>query len=78
MPLLDTHLLCCLQVCWACEHTLASASDRDNVIRMYNFETEDNYMLHVRGPVACVCCCPWLVAFGGFVCTYLGLCLCGR
>mmetsp|Transcript_30722 Transcript_30722/g.68056 ORF Transcript_30722/g.68056 Transcript_30722/m.68056 type:complete len:1411 (+) Transcript_30722:34-4266(+) len=34
-----------LQVCWACDHTLASASERDNVVRLYNFDTEDNYVL---------------------------------
>ncbi|GFH33699.1 WD_REPEATS_REGION domain-containing protein, partial [Haematococcus lacustris] len=34
-----------LQVCWAGNHTLASASERDSVVRMYNFDTEDNYVL---------------------------------
>jgi intraflagellar transport protein 140 len=37
----------CIQVCWATDHTLASASERDNVVRMYNFDTEDNYVLQV-------------------------------
>jgi intraflagellar transport protein 140 len=36
-----------LQVCWACDHTLASASEKDNVVRMYNFDTEDNYILPI-------------------------------
>lgn len=35
------------QVCWAADHTLASASERDGVVRMYNFDTEDNYVLQV-------------------------------
>ncbi|GAX73042.1 hypothetical protein CEUSTIGMA_g494.t1 [Chlamydomonas eustigma] len=39
-----------LQVCWACEHTLASASDKDNVVRLYNFDTEDNYVLQPELP----------------------------
>lgn len=43
-----------LQVCWACDHTLASASEKDNVIRLYNFDTEDNYVLQpeTRGAAA--------------------------
>ena len=32
-------------MCWACEHTLASASEKDAVVRLYNFDTEDNYVL---------------------------------
>ncbi|KAG1665494.1 hypothetical protein FOA52_009755 [Chlamydomonas sp. UWO 241] len=48
-----------LQVCWGCEHTLASASDRDAVIRLYNFDTEDNYTLAPDGvdgqPARIVC-----------------------
>jgi hypothetical protein len=56
----------CSQVCWAADHTLASASERDNVVRMYNFDTEDNYVLTVSGVSshvnslavrARVCCC---------------------
>lgn len=34
-------------VCWAAPHTLATASDRDSVVRMYNLDTEDNYILQV-------------------------------
>lgn len=35
------------QVCWAAEHTIATASEKDNVVRLYNFDTEDNYVLQV-------------------------------
>ncbi len=38
----------CLQVAWAGNHTLASASEKDNVVRMYNFDTEDNYVLNLE------------------------------
>lgn len=34
-----------MKVTWSCPHTLASSSEKDSVVRMYNFETEDNYML---------------------------------
>ncbi|GLC64378.1 hypothetical protein PLESTF_000154800 [Pleodorina starrii] len=37
-----------LQVAWAGNHTLASASEKDNVVRMYNFDTEDNYVLNLE------------------------------
>lgn len=37
-----------LQVCWAGNHTLASASEKDNVVRMFNFDTEDNYVIPVE------------------------------
>lgn len=40
--------LCVLQVAWAGNHTLASASEKDNVVRMYNFDTEDNYVLNLE------------------------------
>jgi len=39
-----------VQVCWAAEHTLATASGKDSIVRMYNFETEDNYILQVCRP----------------------------
>ncbi|KAK9824666.1 hypothetical protein WJX72_012185 [[Myrmecia] bisecta] len=39
-----------LQVAWAGKHTLASASDRDVVVRMYNLKTEDNFVLHTDAP----------------------------
>jgi hypothetical protein len=38
------------QVCWACEHTIASASEKDSVVRLYNFDTEDNYVLQPEAP----------------------------
>ncbi len=38
------------QVCWGCEHTLASASEKDAVVRLYNFDTEDNYVLQPEAP----------------------------
>lgn len=41
------HIFRVAQVCWAAEHTLATASGKDSVVRMYNFETEDNYVLQV-------------------------------
>ena len=34
-----------LLVAWVGGHTLASASERDENIRMYNLDTEDNYVL---------------------------------
>lgn len=37
-----------MQVAWAGNHTLASASEKDNVVRMYNFDTEDNYVLNLE------------------------------
>ncbi|KAG2490014.1 hypothetical protein HYH03_011479 [Edaphochlamys debaryana] len=37
-----------LQVAWTGNHTLASASEKDNVVRMYNFDTEDNYVLNLE------------------------------
>lgn len=37
-----------LQVCWAGNHTLASASEKDTVVRMFNFDTEDNYVIAVE------------------------------
>ncbi|KAF5834048.1 WD40-repeat-containing domain protein [Dunaliella salina] len=51
-----------LQVCWAAEHTLATASGKDGVVRMYNFETEDNYVIQVesaegtpsQSPIVCL------------------------
>lgn len=30
---------------------MGSASEKDSMVRMYNFETEDNYVLPVRGIV---------------------------
>lgn len=52
------------QVCWAAEHTLATASGKDSVVRMYNFETEENYLIQVRARTnfprvrAHACMCP--------------------
>ncbi len=34
-----------LFVAWVGGHTLASASERDGLVRMYNLDTEDNYVL---------------------------------
>jgi len=49
-----------LNVVWAGDHTLASASEKDDVVRMYNFDTEDNYVLQVEpgegGNVTRICC----------------------
>ncbi|GMH43478.1 hypothetical protein BSKO_11400 [Bryopsis sp. KO-2023] len=36
-----------LQVTWSCPHTLASAGESDSVIRLYSFDTEDNYVLRL-------------------------------
>lgn len=36
-----------LMVAWVGSHTLASASGRDDVVRMYDLETEDNYILRL-------------------------------
>lgn len=36
-----------LMVAWVAGHTLASASGQDGTIRMYNLETEDNYVLQI-------------------------------
>lgn len=36
-----------LIVAWVGSHTLASASGRDDVVRMYDLETEDNYILRL-------------------------------
>lgn len=41
-----------LQVTWAGAHTLASASEKDAVVRMYNFDTEDNYVLQLEPDVS--------------------------
>jgi len=37
-----------LQVVWAGAHTLASASDKEGCVRMFNLETQDNYLLHLE------------------------------
>ncbi len=39
-------------VTWAGPHTIASAGDRDTVLRLYNFETEDNYTLALDASTA--------------------------
>ena len=39
-----------LLVAWVGQHTLASASGRDNVVRMYDLDTEDNYILRLGVP----------------------------
>lgn len=36
-----------LMVAWVGNHTLASASGRDDVVRMYDLDTEDNYILRI-------------------------------
>ena len=43
-----------LSVAWAGNCTLASASEKDNVVRMYNFETEDNYVIPVEADTGLV------------------------
>lgn len=50
-----------LQVLWAGPHTLASASSRDVAVRLFNFDTQDNYTLPLSGgdadqPAAGVSC----------------------
>ncbi|MEW5317550.1 MAG: hypothetical protein WDW38_008838 [Sanguina aurantia] len=39
-------------VVWAGNHTLASASEKDSMVRMFNFDTEDNYVLPLTMPDA--------------------------
>lgn len=40
-------MLCCvLQVVWAGRHTLASASDKERLVRLFDFDSEDNYVLN--------------------------------
>ena len=36
-----------LMVAWVDGHTLASATGRDDIVRMYNLNTEDNYILRI-------------------------------
>lgn len=45
-----------LMVAWVGGHTLASATGRDDAVRMYDLDTEDNYILHV-GKVHCEAPC---------------------
>ncbi len=47
-----------LQVSWAAPHTLASCSEKDAVVRMYNFDTEDNYVLAVSATATHCALCP--------------------
>jgi hypothetical protein len=37
------------QVAWAGRHTLASASDQERVVRMFDFDSQDNYVLSTDG-----------------------------
>jgi intraflagellar transport protein 140 len=37
------------QVAWAGQHTLAMASGKELLIRLFNFDTEDNYILPLAG-----------------------------
>jgi hypothetical protein len=39
-------LCCVLQVVWAGRHTLASASDKERLVRLFDFDSEDNYVLN--------------------------------
>ena len=36
-----------LMVAWVGGHTLASATGRDDIVRMYDLDTEDNYILRI-------------------------------
>ena len=36
-----------LMVAWVGSHTLASATGRDGIVRMYDLDTEDNYFLRI-------------------------------
>lgn len=36
-----------LIVAWVGGHTLASATGRDGIVRMYDLDTENNYILHI-------------------------------
>ena len=65
-----------LMVAWVGSHTLASVSGRDDVVRMYDLETEDNYILRLgmsQAPnrlEARLCHCPILTELP-HLCTQL-------
>ncbi len=48
------------QVCWAAPNMLATAAiGRDTAVRLYNFETEENHLLQVRGVGSMCCALTW-------------------
>lgn len=53
-----------LMVAWITEHILASASGQDDIIHLYDLETENNYILRtgmctLNTCLACCLCWPW-------------------
>ncbi len=59
-------------ITWVGSHTLASASGRDDVVRMYDLETEDNYILRLgMSLIRYMSCCRFCLQLAFQCSTYV-------